>query len=375
MPGGKAYDQAYIRRRNSLQLLEVLTACQGLSRTDLTHITGMSATSVGRIVGALMELGLVEESASAAGAGRGRRAVRLRTCPDGLYTLGIHLDTQAVTLRAVSFDGKQAASLSAPAPRQLTPQSFARCAREMWARLPRKVVADPSRVRMAGVCLSGTVNRRAGRVARSDQMDWTDAPLGEVFSQALGMPALVENDVKSSLMGEKALQGLAPEEDCAYLFIGQAGIGTAMIVNHRLVRGRDDASGEIDGIPLVGNDVMQKHLLGKNLVARAQAVSPGVRDVEDILSAYRLDVRWARMLVEDYANHLALLLRMIDSLLRPHRIILGGKTIMDFAWLVPRLSVERLSLGGDFAASCAHGAAVIALEEATQRLLKEALKG
>ena len=95
-------------------------------------------------------------------------------------------------------------------------------------------------------------------------------------------------------MGEKALQGLAPEEDCAYLFIGQAGIGTAMIVNHRLVRGRDDASGEIDGIPLVGNDVMQKHLLGKNLVARAQAVSPGVRDVEDILSAYRLDVRWAR---------------------------------------------------------------------------------
>ena len=120
---------------------------------------------------------------------------------------------------------------------------------------------------------------------------------------------------------------------------------------------------------------MQKHLLGKNLVARAQAVSPGVRDVEDILSAYRLDVRWARLLVEDYANHLALLLRMIDSLLRPHRIILGGKTIMDFAWLVPRLSVERLSLGGDFAASCAHGAAVIALEEATQRLLKEALKG
>lgn len=375
MPEGKTYDQAYIRRRNSLQLLEVLKACQGLSRTDLTHITGMSATSVGRIVGALMDLGLVAESASAAGAGRGRRAVQLRTCPNGLYTLGIHLDIETVAMRAVSFDGSQVFSLSAPAPRQRTPQAFALCVRDMWGRLPRDSSPDPARVRMAGVCVSGTVNRRSGRVIRSDQMDWTDAPLGQTFSQVLGLPVLVENDVKSSLMGEKALQGLAPEEDCAYLFIGQAGIGTAMIVNHSLVRGRDDASGEIDGMPLVGSDVMQKHLLGKNLVARARVVSPSVRDVQDILAAYRLDVRWARLLVEDYAAHLTLLLQMIDRLLRPHRIILGGKTILDFGWLVPSLPIDRLSLGGDFAASCAHGAAVIALEEAIQRVLKEALKG
>ena len=364
MTVGKAYDQAYIKRHNIQRVLGVLDGCHSLSRIDLAQITEMSATSITRIVSALISLGLVKEVAIASSAGRGRKAVMLEKCPDGIYAAGFHLDTEVLQFCLIDFESRvhYTAAQKVPSGAQ-TPEALARCAREMYRS------SGGQKVRMLGVSVSGTVDYHAGVVKLSDQLGWRDQDLSGVFSQEFGLPVRVENDVKSCLTGERMRFSIPPEQDSAYLYIGRAGIGAAGIANERLIRGKDNASGEIEAISLGGGDTLDRHLMHRYLMERAILSEPGVSGVSDIIAAYRQQTGWARMLVSDFQRHMRLLLDMIDSLLNPYQIILGGETIHDYAPLLEGIFSDRVFPGHDFYETCAYGVAIIAMQEAVQGML------
>jgi predicted NBD/HSP70 family sugar kinase len=370
MTVGKTYDQAYIKRHNIQRVLNVLEDCHSLSRTELAHITEMSATSITRIVGALISLGLVKEVAIASSAGRGRKAIMLEKCPDGIYAAGFHLDTEVLQFCLIDFESRVHFTSARPVPSGTrTPEALARCAREMYRGAPAGLVSDWRRVRMLGVSVSGTVDYHTGVVTRSEQLGWQDVDLSGAFASEFNLPVRVENDVKSCLTGEKMRFNIPPEQDSAYLYIGRAGIGAASTANGRLIRGKDNASGEIEEIPLGGGDTLDRHLMNRYLMERALLSEPGVADVRDIVDAYRQKTGWARMLVSDFQRHMRLLLSMIDSLLNPHQIILGGETIHDFAPLLEGILSDRVFPGHDFYETCAYGVAIIAMQEAVQGML------
>jgi predicted NBD/HSP70 family sugar kinase len=364
MTVGKTYDQAYIKLHNIQRVLSVLDGCHSLSRTDLAQITEMSATSITRIVASLISLGLVKEVAIAASAGRGRKAVMLEKRPDGAYAAGIHLDTEVLQFCLIDFDSRVHHTAKIPVPSGArAPEALARCAREMFR------VPGGRKVRMLGVSVSGTVDHHTGVVKLSDQLGWRDVDLSRAFSQEFSLPVRVENDVKSCLTGEKMRFNIPSEQDSAYLYIGRAGIGAASTANGRLIRGKDNASGEIESIPLDGGDTMDRHLMSRYLLERAKLAEPEVRSVGDIIGAYRQETGWARMLVSDFQRHMRLMTSMIDSLLNPYQIILGGETIHDLAPLMEGILTERVFPGHDFYETCAYGVAIIAMQDAVQRML------
>ncbi len=370
MTAGKTYDQAYIKRHNIQRVLNVLDESHSLSRTDLAQITEMSATSITRIVSALLTLGLVKEVAIASSAGRGRKAIMLEKCPDGIYAAGFHLDTEVLQFCLIDFESRVHYTSAQPVPESArTPEALARCAREMYRGAPANLACDWRRVRMLGVSVSGMVDYHHGVVKLSDQMGWRDADLGGAFSSVFGLPVRVENDVKSCLTGEKMRFGIPPEQDSAYLYVGRAGIGAASIANERLIRGKDNASGEIEAISLGGGDTLDRHLMNRYLMERAILSEPGVSGVSDIIAAYRQKTGWARMLVSDFQRHMRLLLNMIDSLLNPCQIILGGETIHDYGPLLEGILSDRVFPGHDFYETCAYGVAIIAMQEAVQGML------
>lgn len=370
MAAGKTYDQAYIKRHNIQRILNLLDECHSLSRTELAQISEMSATSITRIVGALISLGLVREVAIASSAGRGRKAVMLEKCPDGIYAAGFHLDTEELNFCLIDFERRLHYTSVQPVPAGArTPEALARCAREMYQSAPASLVSDLRRVRMLGVSVSGMADYRTGIVSRSAQLGWQNEDLGRAFSDAFNLPIRIENDVKSCLTGEKMRFGIPQEQDTAYLYIGRAGIGAASTANGRLIRGKDNASGEIEEIPLGGGDTLDLHLMNRHLLERARQCEPGVAGVGDIIDAYRQKIGWARMLVSDFQRHMRLLLSMIDNLLNPHQIILGGETIHDFAPVMEDILSDRVFPGHDYYETCAYGVAIIAMQEAVQGML------
>ncbi|KFC83739.1 MarR family transcriptional regulator, partial [Ewingella americana] len=73
------------------QILGAITATDGLSRTDLVQLSGMSKAAVSGVVREMIDAGLLLESQTVPGAGQGRPSVRLTVHPDGAYFAGVSL--------------------------------------------------------------------------------------------------------------------------------------------------------------------------------------------------------------------------------------------------------------------------------------------
>ena len=368
MSASSALSRASVKRQRTERFLSTLERYQPISRSELASLLGMSPASVTRAVNALIGLGLVREVSVTGSAGRGRRAINLHTCAGGMFSLGFHIAPDSLHGCLLDFDhGVRVRRVIPVPPSELTPERLAALAGEMAASL---LPAGTSLTRAAGVSVSGQIDMDTGRVLRSEAFDWTDADIASPFGEALGMPVRVENDVKACLTWECLRRGyLENQRDVSYLYIGRAGVGFASSVGGQLVRGATNAAGEIEDILLSANERIGDRLMENSLVARARRLSPSVNTFGDILEASQLGIRWARMLADDFAGSLNLLLALVFALLDPHEIILGGDiadTLREYPGIVRD---GRCAFGGNYEDACAHGVAFIAMRQAALDLM------
>ncbi len=372
MQSSRPLDQAYIKRHNIESLLSMLERCQPVSRSELAKLTEMSSASVTRFISALTSVGLVYETSASDSSGRGRRAVNLRTAPDGMFTLGCHFDTHSLRVCLMDFSNQiRAVGETVLSPNDLSPERLAEIAGHQAERL---LPAAKGRLRGAGVSVSGRIDNRTNRVSESRAFEWMNMDLATPFSRALGQRVLVENDVRACLTWESMRLGMLDgDQDCAYLYLGRAGIGFANSVGGRIVRGLNNAAGEIEESPLGLNEPMDAHLMEVSMVTRARSFSPSVNSIGDILKAHRMGLTWAKLLMDDFTGYLNVLLQLIRAVLDPHCLILGGD-IPDALRQTPGLLPEgQFSFGEQFEDACARGAAVIAMRDALHRCINEAM--
>jgi predicted NBD/HSP70 family sugar kinase len=369
-------NQLYVKRTNTLTVLDLIAKSRGVSRTQLSDVTELSPASVTRIVGQLISLGLVREEGIIDRAQRGRKARILKTNEDGLYSIGVCAEQDRILVSLIDFHHNFLFRAEAPLPAgdPVRPLMLATLVKTLMIGIDRSIIADWSRVRVAGVSVPGFVDGARGLVIKSDQLGWADEDLRTPFERALGIPVWIENDAKACLIGEQARMNIR-QEDTAYLLLG-TGVGSAVMSNGKLIRGHRNMAGEIEHLNLMPGllpeDVLQAHLAERGILQSAQIASPSVKTLDDLLIAYRQNAGFARILVEDVLQYLRLVLSMIDSFYDPRRIILGGTTARKLQEaLGPLFKDERLSVGGDYEAACMLGASIGAVDSALDVLLNE----
>ena len=369
-------NQLYVKRRNTRMVLDLIAQSGPVARTQLSDMTELSPASVTRIVGDLISLGLVREEGTIDRAQRGRKARILRTNAEGLYALCICAEDKRLLFSLTDFHSNFLFRYEAPLDPgvPVTPASLAALSQKLLRKINPSLVGDWSRVRAAGVSVPGCVDDAQGVVVRSDQLGWVDEDLRGPFERALGMPVFVENDAKACLVGEQARLGIR-QEDTAYLLIG-TGVGLAVMMGGKLIRGHRNMAGEIEHLNLMPGllpeDVLQAHLAERGILKSAQIASPSVRTLDDLMIAYRQNAGFARILVEDVLQYLRLVLSMIDSFYDPQRVILGGAIPRKLnEALGPLYHDPRLIVGGDYEASCMLGASIGAVDRALELLLSE----
>ena len=376
-PRDRVRDQAYIKQYNIQSVLAMLKKWQPVSRTDVARLTGMSPTSITRIVTALLNQGLIYETSGEQRSGRGRKATNLRINADGLYAIGVHLEKSVIRLCVTNFADQPLYRCEMLVDGEHTPERMAKEAKSLFDRMPEDVVGDMSRVGAVGVCLSGAVNSWQGVVTRSDQMGWKDIDVASVFSDAFGLPACVENDVKACLLGEKVRMELPEEMDTAYLLVG-SGIGTAITSGGILVRGEKNEAGEIARIPLggePGEDFLSAHMVESHMIRRAQKFDPSIHSADAILWAQQQGYQWADDMLRDFRQHLKMVIAMIDGLCNPARIILGGKVFQRVKeQLADILSDGHIVLGGHYEEACMTGAALVAMRSAVIEMIGQSIE-
>ncbi|WP_459176584.1 ROK family protein [Ewingella americana] len=224
------------------RILGAIAASDGLSRTDLVQLSGMSKAAVSGVVREMIDAGFLFEAESVPGTGQGRPSVRLLVQPDGAYFAGVSLLQDPAHMVLINLHGEILSRVSFPlsnVPQQL--------ADEIASALPALLEhhADAAEKLLGlGVTLSGFIDEHQSTCVQSALLGWRDVPLANLISQTTGMDVAIENDAKALAVSEKRF-GHARELNSFTLVSHGAGIGSAHFIAGHLYRGAHGGAGEI----------------------------------------------------------------------------------------------------------------------------------
>lgn len=215
----------------------------------------------------------------------------------------------------------------------------------------RKLLSDAgltlADVRGIGLGIPGLHDTRRGVCLYASNLRWENVPVRDHFAASFGVPVAIENDVRCAALGEQHFGAGRGVGDMVLVALG-TGVGGAIILNGRLVRGGFGFAGEIghqtidpDGLVCgCGNQgCLEAYAGARGIVYRARAAY-GRRPSElikrlagDDLSGlspktlYEAAVAGdatARWLFAETGRYLGIGLSNIVSVLNPSRIVIGG---------------------------------------------------
>ncbi|HEY1767450.1 MAG TPA: ROK family transcriptional regulator [Terracidiphilus sp.] len=230
-------------------LLHTIHLHQPVSRADLARLTGLQPSTVSVITGQLIEEGWVLPG-SLGRLPRGRRPTFV-TLNDKHVTLAIDLRPENANLAIVDINGKILSRDSVPYSAQSTSKAELRKTIQNIAKTARSLRADlKDRIfQGAGVSVSGRIDHKTNRLLFSPNVPWTQIDLHGELQKLLESPIEMENAANACLFAERWFGNFGETPNLIVISVSE-GIGTGLMVDGRLVRGRDDMAGEFGHMPL-----------------------------------------------------------------------------------------------------------------------------
>ena len=191
----------------------------------------------------------------------------------------------------------------------------------MVAEAIRETLAEHggARADVAGVGIGspGPLDRETGVVINTPNLGWTNLPLRDLVSDAVGLPAALDNDANCATYGEWWQGAGRGVDNLIGLTLG-TGIGGGIVLNGEIIHGASDAAGEIGHMTIeftgrkckCGNyGCLEAYCSGPNIAARArEGLDAGYESVLTELVDGQLDritaatVYEAAVLGDRYAN-------------------------------------------------------------------------
>lgn len=205
--------------------------------------------------------------------------------------------------------------------------------------------AEVERGRLAaiGIAVAGAVDHLEGVVLNAVNLRWSDLPLARLVRERLDLPAIVENDVRAAVYGEK-LAGAARDSRNAFgVWVG-TGIGGGLILNDELFYGSYGTAGEFGrGVVLPWTppgegsleQVCSRTGMAESLVRLLRSNRTSALEMppdndpreirsKDIAKAYKGDDELVAEVVDHAAQVLGIAIAGVVTLLSLDRVVLGG---------------------------------------------------
>lgn len=112
------------------------------------------------------------------------------------------------------------------------------------------VVLRGEPLRALGLAVAGFVDAAGETVSFAPHLTWRDSPVRRRFQDRFGAPVHLDNDANAALWGEHRTGSASHVEDAALVALG-TGIGAALLLGGRLVRGAGGMAGELGHVRLV----------------------------------------------------------------------------------------------------------------------------
>ncbi len=223
-----------------------------LSRARLAELTGLSSTTITNLVAEMAAAGLVTELASPQNGSRsvGRPRTPLRLRPEAGHAVGVHVSVGHIRIALTDLCGRIVADralrhdLTTPAETVL-----AETARQIEALLAAHA-APPDSIVGVGVGASGLVNPQSGVNVLAPNLGWRNVAIRDLLEQRLGLPVVVDNNVRAMALAEARFGAGRDAEVMAFIY-ARIGVGAGIIVGQQLFRGSGAGAGEIGHITIL----------------------------------------------------------------------------------------------------------------------------
>lgn len=249
------------------------------------------------------------------------------------YRIGVDLGGTKAEAVALAPDGTEAARLRRPTPRGDYAGTVG-----LVAALVAEIEGRLGPARSVGIGIPGTVSPASGRVKNANSTWLNGRDLTADLEAALGRPVRIANDANCFALSEAA-DGAAAGAGSVFGVILGTGVGGGLVVEGRLVRGRNAIAGEWGHNPLPYADAAERDarpcwcgrtgcietfLAGPALERDYRLATGRVLPAAEVpLASARGDAA-ARALLDTHAERLARALAGVINLIDPDVIVLGG---------------------------------------------------
>ncbi|AQZ63950.1 hypothetical protein BKM31_23030 [[Actinomadura] parvosata subsp. kistnae] len=319
-----------VRRLHRRLVLRALRDHGPQPRADLARRLGLSPTTMTKVVGQLLGEGLVAEGATdGAGTRVGRPSTEVRLRTDARHVIGVQVG--AGTVRLGRCDLKA---------RPLEVRSFAfDLAGEPPERVVRRIAEAAAalagdRLLGIGVAAPGPVDPGQRRNVLSVNLGWRDVAFADPLERALGVPAVVDHNVRAMALAEARYGDTGGADPLLYVYV-RTGVGAGLVIGGQPFRSGAHGVTELGHLRVVergrpcacgASGCLETVAAEPYLAERARALLG--RDSQDPLAdlaeaAHGGDGRAAAVL-EELVDRLTTGLASAVNLLNPALILLGG---------------------------------------------------
>lgn len=330
-----------MKRLNRSAILGLLREEGPLPRSDLVRRLGLSPSTVTRIVGQLIEEGLVFETETISST-TGRKPTLLEFNYKAGAVIGVDVGGTQVVGVVADLRGdllfRKDIPVSSGDDRSDNLENVLRLVGEL-----RHVQGiPPEKIRGIGVAVPSIVKEPEGIVVWAPALGWRDLHLKALLEDRFELPSFVENDVNLAALGESRYGCAQGVKNLVAIFIG-TGIGGGLILNGDLYRGQAGAAGEIGYLLPTPADLGRTYdqfgrfetlAAGPGIARRAKAALAAgetsvLADVDpltarEVFQAARDGDSLATRVIEETVDYLAQAIANVAAVLNPEMVVLGG---------------------------------------------------
>ena len=358
-----------MRRHNLGTVLAHLHRDGQLSRADLTTRLGLNRSTIGALVGELVSLGLVVETAPSGGrGGAGRPSLDVRPNPHAAVVVAVEVGVDVLSGALVGLGGQVLVRASTPTPPSRRPDLVAGAV----VRLARRLVAGAPEAAVLlglGVGVPGVVREPGGVVRFAPNLGWVDVPLADLLRSRMSadLRVTVGNDADLGALAEHTRGAAVGCDDIVFL-AADAGVGGGVIVGGHPLHGVGGYAGELGHLMVnprgrtcrCGSRGCWETEIGAEAIAAALRLES--TDLDSLARRLR-QVHRPSAALRSVGRYLGLGLGCIVNVLNPEVVVLGGvlrtlypvvsadvdQALASVALQAPREQVRVLvpALGGD----------------------------
>jgi predicted NBD/HSP70 family sugar kinase len=233
-------------------LLWLVRAGRAHTRSELQQLTGLSRSTVGQRLDALLTAGYLRESGVDSSTG-GRPPARLEFHEQHAVILAADLGATHARIAVLDLGLRPLAEEAAPLRIADGPEAVLDWLAGRFGALLAEAGRAAGEVCGIGLGVPGPVEVDTGRVVQPPIMPgWDEYPIPEHLRRTYDVPVYVDNDANLWALGERVRH--YPESPALVLVKVSTGIGAGLVVDGTVFRGIDGGAGDIGHVRLAGHD-------------------------------------------------------------------------------------------------------------------------